>query len=545
MNHIPRKNLFCVSFLSIYLLTAPVGGETPASQPASQPAKVKITVSRETTYVLGPLNDDGTVDYVAAINQMCSKGVTPDNNAAISLIKAIGPDFIVKSVRDRTFKILMMPPLPEKGEYFQDLKDFEQARAKKAMTEPDADAIRERLGKAMEAPWSAKDFPLIAEWLKANEKPLVLVAIAAERPRYYIPSLSSPKQPCMVNVLIPDFRRYKEITRALFARSMLKTGSGDIAAARKDLLIIHRLARLIGQGPTMVDRWVAINIEAFAYGGGTTLAISGKLTAAQAKAHLADIQSLPALPSIAKAIDNTDRFSGLDCVMMLSREGMPGLKAFVNTFANTFTEEIDEEAQSLPDQHLPLDWDLILVKMNQWYDRQSEPMRKPSFSERKQALAEFERDLEKLKIRIAEKIGSPEKGKRWESEINSLSGKPAAVRREASETMADFLVSILMPSLGRISEMYDRAIMQRGVAEVALALAACKAERGEYPEKLAELAPKYLKTIPDDLFIEKPLHYNRTDKGYLLYSIGPNMKDDGGKGRGDGKDCDDVVVKTK
>ncbi|MCK4626409.1 MAG: hypothetical protein KAV00_13910, partial [Phycisphaerae bacterium] len=79
MNHIPRKTLFCVAFLAIYLSVTMVWGEKPASQPASRPAKVKITISRKTTYILGPINADGTVNYVAAINKMCSKGVTPKN----------------------------------------------------------------------------------------------------------------------------------------------------------------------------------------------------------------------------------------------------------------------------------------------------------------------------------------------------------------------------------------------------------------------------------------------------------------------------------
>jgi hypothetical protein len=41
------------------------------------------------------------------------------------------------------------------------------------------------------------------------------------------------------------------------------------------------------------------------------------------------------------------------------------------------------------------------------------------------------------------------------------------------------------------------------------------------------------------------LHYQRQGKGYLLYSFGPNGKDDGGKRRDDaanGEDWDDVSI---
>jgi len=42
--------------------------------------------------------------------------------------------------------------------------------------------------------------------------------------------------------------------------------------------------------------------------------------------------------------------------------------------------------------------------------------------------------------------------------------------------------------------------------------------------------PSYLKSIPNDPFVEKkPLIYKKTAKGYLLYSVGPDGVDDGGK----------------
>jgi hypothetical protein len=63
-----------------------------------------------------------------------------------------------------------------------------------------------------------------------------------------------------------------------------------------------------------------------------------------------------------------------------------------------------------------------------------------------------------------------------------------------------------------------------------LALRAHHLEHGHYPSTLAELAPSYLKKIPDDPFALKgPLRYKRTGDKYVLYSLGPDCKDDGGK----------------
>jgi hypothetical protein len=46
---------------------------------------------------------------------------------------------------------------------------------------------------------------------------------------------------------------------------------------------------------------------------------------------------------------------------------------------------------------------------------------------------------------------------------------------------------------------------------------------------LSALAPDYLDAIPQDPFDGQPLRYRPQGHGYMLYSIGPDLKDDGGK----------------
>ncbi|MGA2540056.1 MAG: hypothetical protein ABSG78_00695 [Verrucomicrobiota bacterium] len=71
--------------------------------------------------------------------------------------------------------------------------------------------------------------------------------------------------------------------------------------------------------------------------------------------------------------------------------------------------------------------------------------------------------------------------------------------------------------------------------EVHEALIACALERyrlahNSYPEALDALVPQFLDKIPPDLIGGQPLHYHRTGDGkFLLYSVGWNEKDDGGK----------------
>ena len=82
--------------------------------------------------------------------------------------------------------------------------------------------------------------------------------------------------------------------------------------------------------------------------------------------------------------------------------------------------------------------------------------------------------------------------------------------------------------------------MQWQVNNLAFALAAYRADHGTYPAKLADLKPKYVKTIPTDMFNgDADLHYVRKGGGYRLYSVGPNGIDDGGRGYADRENSTD------
>jgi len=50
-----------------------------------------------------------------------------------------------------------------------------------------------------------------------------------------------------------------------------------------------------------------------------------------------------------------------------------------------------------------------------------------------------------------------------------------------------------------------------------------------FPVQLSQLVPEMLSEIPTDPFSGKPLIYRRTPSGFIVYSVGSNGKDDGGR----------------
>ena len=120
------------------------------------------------------------------------------------------------------------------------------------------------------------------------------------------------------------------------------------------------------------------------------------------------------------------------------------------------------------------------------------------------------------------------------------------VRYAVSERIGQFFVSLLLPDASSCALAVDRSAMRFDLTRLAFALAAYHADRGAYPEKLADLVPQYVADVPKDIFSDSDLHYRSEGGGYLLYSVGPNGKDDGGKGRDDckaGEDWDDIAVR--
>jgi len=112
---------------------------------------------------------------------------------------------------------------------------------------------------------------------------------------------------------------------------------------------------------------------------------------------------------------------------------------------------------------------------------------------------------------------------------------PYAAQKAPSHIPADPISAELYPhwDLVRWEDVYSAT--QNALLEVTLALHAYQLDHGNYPATLTALVPGYLHTIPDDPFALKGLlRYRLKGQQYVLYSIGPDGKDDGGVASKDG-----------
>jgi ABC-type transport system involved in multi-copper enzyme maturation permease subunit len=90
-------------------------------------------------------------------------------------------------------------------------------------------------------------------------------------------------------------------------------------------------------------------------------------------------------------------------------------------------------------------------------------------------------------------------------------------------------VCYLIPALNRLADIHLRALAEERCCIVALAAERYRRATGHWPEHLADLVPVYLLKVPADPFTGKPLILRPTAEGIVIYSVGVDGVDDGGK----------------
>jgi hypothetical protein len=479
--------------ITFLLLSATIADDKPMP---------KVPVSRDTTFVNGPLDNEGYVDYDAAFNERFGRGIKPNENAYALLLKALGPNAADERVREKFFKAVGTPIPPETGEYFVVLQDYLKNKTDLGFEQIDS-AVKHLVNEAPRRPWTDKDHPHLATWLKANEKSLAIAVAASKRSEYFNPRAS---REWILDGLQKGTFTCRQITAALSARAALRLAEGDTESAWSDLLASHRLARLISRGPSAIEALMAIGIERGAIDGELAYLEHAKFDGKQLQSRLREIQALPPFSSMVEKIDVGSRFEFLDAAQAMRRGKLFTAKA---------KKDNDEDLRALN----RLDWELIMREGNRWYGLIAAAMRTEKFSDRQKA-------LEKVLDDYAAASKEATKGRKLADLLNDEKTAIATV----SNAVGYALLGETMPAFQKVAQWGDEQEQRQRNLQIAFALAIYLSDNGKYAEKLDDLVPTYLKHLPGDLYSGKALVYRPTATGYLLYSVGPNLKDDDGRG---------------
>ena len=121
------------------------------------------TISTKTTFVTRPLDSSGHIDFVAALNERLSRGVTPENNANVAIWKVLGPKPQgTENVPVGFFVKMGMQSPPVAGDYFIHLKQYVKQHG------GNDTAASTAMGKYSQQIWTANQDAVLSGWLKAN-----------------------------------------------------------------------------------------------------------------------------------------------------------------------------------------------------------------------------------------------------------------------------------------------------------------------------------------------------------------------------------------
>jgi len=346
---------------------------------------------------------------------------------------------------------------------------------------------------------------LIEKWLNENKETLELVISGTQR-SYCWRKYGNERYPDVVMaILMPHLSDFRDLARALLWRAHLHAEQGRYEDAFGDIKCCYRFGQHLKGDKFLIGQLVGCAIEAFAV------------------QTIRDILSEHQIDSAALATLQKDfehMISGEDFAINLEAE-----KLFMyDEIQRCFTEDRFGGGHLYLRRVEEIGTFTVAGGINLFH----------FFSEKKNWAAPLH-----VLFTHPNKRESREMADRYYAFWDKIVQKtPAQIRSERIDTekeameiiKGNLLLEILTPAISRVSEISYR---NRADVEAALAIIAIlryKQYIGGYPDKLEKLInADYLKVLPIDPYSGRSLVYKKMDNNFVLYSFGPNFRDDDGK----------------
>ena len=487
-----------------------------------------VVISQANTYLTEPVHSEGGIDYWAAWNQELSANISPEENALVALLSVIPLDFDDESYRQEFVKQLGLTSYPQEVKFIKEPTNFFPTILPPAADEDEKYARENQWWEEYESvqaqPWTTEQFPLWQQWLEEYRPAIDLVVEASHKPHYYHPFIApnSAEDRSLRSIhLLKALDLSGTCVRFLGIRAMHSIAHGQSAAALEDILAIHRLASLHGQCPTSLTRLISMKLDGVAFAAGKALLENGDLNVEQLDQYADALASHVPRIDLQHQVDHFHRISILD---EIQTEQLTG--GNIDRLL-----KLGKHTVSLPQiacQYLInfMDWNALRFEFNLQFDSlvklQDEPNDEKRYEQLTQHLDEQEAELLRWGNLPVLALTPSHRGRLFGKAI-SLQNSGMIVQMLESEQTAQTHLDLL--KLGIAIEKYRLAT-------------------SDYPERLSQLVPGYLETIPTDRFTHgDPLKYKRTDTGYVLYGVGMDRDDHGGE-PGDGTSGWDIVLRV-
>jgi hypothetical protein len=480
--------------------------QSPATAPSTEINSLGITVGHDTTFFTAPLSPDGSVDYVAALNDRNGRNNLPASNAeCIPILIADADSRQPEDIQRRAALRLLLGMKDDPGRevVWQNWKGFEHPIP---ADDPDNPAHVDRFENATTQPWSSQDMPDLAAWLKTNDTALGLLTIASQRPEYWRPIVVRPGKSDLFEEPVDEDADWRNYSRALLIRAMLELHDGDASAALDDTVTVQRLASLFSQSSSLIPLLVADAMRDAGLRTSWRILQDSHLPPERLSQWSADLILGP-FPRLQEQVGLRLRCDFLSMVQaMAAAETGEMLKHMT-------AGELRAARQAVAVLKVPvLDWNRILRYGNRYYD---------ALLKDRSLLPSQQRDSELKSLSD------------WTAQIETISsnadrtGHPPAymlpatgeTRDAYSDRVGAILVAVTLPSIRHSSDVIRRDDERLPWTSLAgAALANYRTDHGEYPPTLEALIPKYLPRLPNKV-LPDPIAYERRGNGYVIRHI--------------------------
>lgn len=330
-----------------------------------------------------------------------------------------------------------------------------------------------------------------SRWLKENNKALELLKEGTKKPHYwpvYKLTDTDRKRGLVDTLFIENLSEYRKLAHALNWRSRYKAYRGDIKSALDDCIYLGKFGRHQEGKGLLIEQLVGIAIEAMAYESLSMIL------------EKVDVDA-DTLKSIQGQLQN-------EYIRAQSIFNLDGEKVFLYDYIQrTFTDDGKGGGRMLA-RGAPVavgDWKTGLWRFVSL-----------SYPDRRAVTAKVDKYFNLAQQSINE---TP-----WQVHQKGESGELKEVVKDS------FFLKLLAPAPGKLRQVGWRTKTMRSAMLTVLALHRYQKENGRYPNNLCTLVELgYLKDMPNDPFSGAPLVYSKTEKDFILYSLGVNLQDDDGQ----------------
>ena len=397
----------------------------------------------------------------------------------------------------------------------------------------------------IDGPWKASDHPKLAEWLadrdgvlnqlveasktkacyvpfnKTRESYLALIApfkrehkSVAEGVRYNVETLLLGSHKSVVSPMNwmqsgDEGQQVRNIVRALRLRALKRIGEGNAGHALRELLAMHRIARLLTRG--MPDFAILGSaIETMANYVAADLLQSGQLSKADCQKYLAALSKLPPV------VDEDLQYEFMRCqALELLQSVGTKLPAELDDVLKPASNAINDESVA---RLKKIDWAEVTRVFNDRFDKWLLAMKETDPNVRRSRIESLSPNLD------------------WEAQGNPVlrAIESAKDAQAISKLIGEIYFGMAVANRSRIVLSHQSQLQ---VIKTALAAMIYRVQNDKYPEDASQLSG-WLKAPATDPLDGNPIRMITRNGKLIVYSIGLDLADQ----TRDGLSDDDIYI---